>query len=101
MFYFFASTKFKFGYKFFRCSKLLNALELNLCPSNQVPPLAIFSRFLPLLPKPLDAEVQKGITVLLVKTFSLTKLSTDVLTSEIILNVSSSCSLLTLEFLLE
>ena len=51
-------------------------VDENLWPLCQFPPLAIFSSNLPLWPSPLDAEVQKGITVLPVKSLSFTKLFT-------------------------
>ena len=46
------------------------ALELKRCPFNQLPLFAILDKFSPLCPKPLDADVQNGITVLLVKSFA-------------------------------
>lgn len=54
----------------------LDAPELKRCPSIQLPVFAFLASKSPLLPKPLDAEVQKGITVFPLKLFSLTKLST-------------------------
>lgn len=52
------------------------ALDENLCPSNHVPVLAISFKSFPLSPNELDAEVQNGITVFPVKSFSNTKLFT-------------------------
>ncbi len=52
------------------------ALDENLWPVFQFSPFAISSSNFPLCPSPLDAEVQNGITVLPVKSLSLTKLFT-------------------------
>ena len=54
----------------------LLALDENLCPSCQVPVLAISANNLPLLPRPLDVDVQNGITVFPVKSLSKIKLFT-------------------------
>lgn len=51
-------------------------VDENLWPLFQFPPWAISSSNLPLWPSPLDAEVQKGIIVLPVKSLSFTKLFT-------------------------
>lgn len=52
------------------------ALDENLCPSNQVPVLAMYASSLPLSPSELDADVQNGIIVFPVKSFSEIKLFT-------------------------
>ena len=51
-------------------------LELKRWPFCQLPPFASFWSFVPLSPKPDEAEVQKGITVLLEKSLALTNVST-------------------------
>lgn len=53
-----------------------DAPEENLSPSCQLPVPACSFRSSPLSPRPDDDEVQKGITVLSVKSLPLTKLST-------------------------
>ena len=50
--------------------------SLNLCPSNQFPPLASSSNNSPLWPNPDDVEVQNGITVFPLKSFAFTNVST-------------------------
>ena len=50
--------------------------DRNLCPSCQFPVPAISARSCPLSPMPEEAEVQKGITVLPVKSLFSTKEST-------------------------
>ena len=58
------------------CISESDAPELNLCPSFQFPELASSCSNFPLWPKLDEAEVQNGITVLPVKSLSLTKVST-------------------------
>lgn len=55
---------------------LSDGLDENLCPVSHLPPLASFSNSFPLLPISEEADVQKGITVLLVKSFALTNVFT-------------------------
>lgn len=55
---------------------LSDGLEENLCPVSHLPPLASFSNSFPLLPISEEADVQKGMTVLLVKSFALTNVFT-------------------------
>mgnify|MGYP007090054804 CR=1 FL=1 len=50
-----------------------DGLEEKLFPSSQVPPVVIFFKSLSLSPIDEDDDVQKGITVLLVKSLFLTK----------------------------
>lgn len=52
------------------------ALELKRWPSSQFPEFAFSFSNSPLCPNPDDADVQNGITVFPVKSFSFTKLST-------------------------
>lgn len=55
---------------------LSDGLEENICPVSHLPPLASSSNNFPLLPIPEEADVQKGITVLFVKSFALTNVFT-------------------------
>lgn len=53
-----------------------DGLELKRCPSNQFPEFAFCSSNFPLSPKPLELEVQNGITVFPSKLFAFTNVST-------------------------
>lgn len=52
------------------------SFDENLFPSSQFPLSAMDSKFFPLFPRPLDAEVQNGITILPLKSLALTKVFT-------------------------
>ena len=54
-------------------TSLSDALERNLCPVSQLPSPAISASSLPLSPRPELDEVQKGTTVLPVKSFAVIK----------------------------